>query len=625
LFFETVHLVEHSETPKMAEGVKLKAIYASSLKTTRGRPTVIKADPKGKKLLYANGTSIFIRDIENPAQCEIYTEHSKETTVASYAPSGNYIASGDISGKVRIWDALGSEHILKYEYQVLGGAVKDIVWTEDSKRIVAGGEGKDKFAHAFMWDTGTSVGNISAISKTVNNVDIKQNRPYRVVASSEDFVSYFYEGPPFKFKSQLKEHTNFVNCARYAPDGSVFATAGADGKCFIYDGKTGSFVGQMNDSEGRIHKGGVYGICFSPDSKQLLTVSADKTAKIWNVEKRLLDVEFKFPDTLENQQIGCVWTGKNIITVSLDGNLNYLEKDDPSAPAKVIQGHNKAIMALAVTEDGESVFSASYDGLIYHWNVQSGIGVRIKGKPHMNQINSMNVFGNYLVSCGMDDTVRYVNVPGNEFLENYVGMDSQPKALSSGKDGLVVVACIKEIVVIRNHRVVHKEVVDYEPNAIALSPDESVVAIGCAGSHPLVSYDIEDDVLKNKKECGGNGSVTCLRFSRDGANLIVTDALKTVRLFKPHSQGGFREAKTWTYHAAKVNNAAFSPNGRLMATCSVDTYVHIWDLEAGYIIHKLKAVHGMAVNVTCVEWLNDNTLVTAGQQDCSIRLWHVPN
>ena len=45
---------------------------------------------------------------------------------------------------MRIWDALGSEHILKYEYQVLGGAVKDIVWTEDSKRLVAGGEGKDK-------------------------------------------------------------------------------------------------------------------------------------------------------------------------------------------------------------------------------------------------------------------------------------------------------------------------------------------------------------------------------------------------------------------------------------------------------------------------------------------------
>ena len=55
-----------------------------------------------------------------------------------------------------------------------------------------------------MWDTGTSVGTISGISKTVNNVDVKQNRPYRVVTASEDFSACFYEGPPFKWKSQLK-------------------------------------------------------------------------------------------------------------------------------------------------------------------------------------------------------------------------------------------------------------------------------------------------------------------------------------------------------------------------------------------------------------------------------------
>lgn len=41
-----------------------------------------------------------------------------------------------------------------------------------------------------------------------------------------------------------------------------------------------------------------------------------------------------------------------------------------------------------------------------------------------------------------------------------------------------------QVVVIRNHKVIHKEVVDYEPNAIALSPDDAVVAIGCAGVRP---------------------------------------------------------------------------------------------------------------------------------------------
>lgn len=32
------------------------------------------------------------------------------------------------------------------------------------------------------------------------------------------------------FFSSLKAHKQFVNCVRYSPDGSVFVTAGADGK-----------------------------------------------------------------------------------------------------------------------------------------------------------------------------------------------------------------------------------------------------------------------------------------------------------------------------------------------------------------------------------------------------------
>ena len=37
--------------------------------------------------------------------------------VAKYSPSGFYIASGDKSGKVRIWDTVNKEHILKNEFQ----------------------------------------------------------------------------------------------------------------------------------------------------------------------------------------------------------------------------------------------------------------------------------------------------------------------------------------------------------------------------------------------------------------------------------------------------------------------------------------------------------------------------
>ena len=61
-----------------------------------------------------------------------------------------------------------------------------------------------RFAHAIMWDTGTSVGNLAGQAKPINNVDIKQNRPYRAVTASEDYTVSFFEGPPFKYKDQIK-------------------------------------------------------------------------------------------------------------------------------------------------------------------------------------------------------------------------------------------------------------------------------------------------------------------------------------------------------------------------------------------------------------------------------------
>lgn len=50
----------------------------------------------------------------------------------------------DVSGKLRIWDTTQKEHLLKYEYQPFAGNIKDIAWTEDSKRIAVVGEGREK-------------------------------------------------------------------------------------------------------------------------------------------------------------------------------------------------------------------------------------------------------------------------------------------------------------------------------------------------------------------------------------------------------------------------------------------------------------------------------------------------
>ena len=54
-----------------------------------------------------------------------------------------------MSGKIRIWDTVNKEHILKNEFQPIGGPIKDIAWSADSQRMVAVGEGRERWVRYF--------------------------------------------------------------------------------------------------------------------------------------------------------------------------------------------------------------------------------------------------------------------------------------------------------------------------------------------------------------------------------------------------------------------------------------------------------------------------------------------
>ncbi len=57
----------------------------------------------------------------------------------------NTYTTTDAAGTVRIWDTTQKEHILKIELKVLGGPINDIAWSDDSKRVVVVGDGKERF------------------------------------------------------------------------------------------------------------------------------------------------------------------------------------------------------------------------------------------------------------------------------------------------------------------------------------------------------------------------------------------------------------------------------------------------------------------------------------------------
>jgi WD40 repeat protein len=287
---------------------------------------------------------------------------------------------------------------VKFELKALSGKINDLDWDFESKRILAVGEGKDKFGVAFLWDSGSSVGEIAGHSKSVNSVSLKRDRPFRAVTGSDDMTVNFYHGVPFKFNRSLKDHSRFVQAVRYSPKGDLFLSAASDSSIFLYEGKNGDKVHELKG-----HTGSVYSCSWSPDGSQILSGSGDMTAKIWDVQTQQVVHTFQFKEksTFEQQQVGTLWSGSWLVSCSLNGDLNYL---DPRAGSvvRVLSGHQRGITSLTATPDKKLV-TGSYDGKIFRWECGSADAFEYKG--HSNQVVGLK-YDNGIHSCGMDDVYQ---------------------------------------------------------------------------------------------------------------------------------------------------------------------------------------------------------------------------
>jgi len=596
---------------------RTKFTFAALPRTQRGQPLVLGSDPKGSNFLYANGNSVVIRNIENPEYADIYTEHSCVVNVAKYSPSGFYIASGDISGKIRIWDTVNKEHILKNEFQPICGPIKDIAWSPDSQRIVVVGEGRERFGHVIMAETGTSVGEISGQSKAINSCDFRPTRPFRIITGSEDNTIAIFEGPPFKFKMTKQEHTRFVQAVRYSPDGRYFASAGFDGKIFLYNGLTSELVCEIGDPA---HKGGVYAVAWKPDGSQLLSCSGDKTCRLWDLDSKKLLTEFEMGNSLEDQQVSCLWQKDFLLSVSLCGNINYLDLNNPSKPLRIIKGHNKPITALGLGDDCNIIYTASHDGIITSWNSESGVNDRVLGNGHGNQINGIDSSADFLYTIGIDDTIRKICLKSNAFTDYKVKLTSQPKGLTIFRDvELIVVVCLKEISLIKDETVILTITIPYEANCVSSNAETLEIAVG-GNDQKLHIYKVNDQKLDLQIELDHLGVVTDCCYSPNHKYLAACDSHRRVVLY---SVGEYKLShnKEWGFHNARINTISWSPNSLFVASGSLDTNIIIWSVVVPNKHLIIKNAHPQS-QITRLAWLDNNTLVSTGQ-DCNTKLWEI--
>eukprot|EP01092_Planopodium_desertum_P004642 TRINITY_DN2001_c1_g2_i1.p1 TRINITY_DN2001_c1_g2~~TRINITY_DN2001_c1_g2_i1.p1 ORF type:complete len:602 (-),score=110.03 TRINITY_DN2001_c1_g2_i1:51-1856(-) len=593
-----------------------KNTYGALPSTSRGKPTFLGGDPKGKNFIYASGSNIIIRDIANPLICDVYAEHSHPTTVAKYSPSGFYICSADSVGNVRIWDTVGKEHILKFEMRALAGTINDLAWSDDSKRIVAVGDGKELFGRAFMFDSGTRAGDITGHSKAIQSVDVRHKRKFRVITADVEPNVGWFEAFPVKWTRSIKDHTRFVNCTRFSPNGDLAITVSSDKKGIIYDGETGEKKSELLAEGG--HSGSIFSVSWSPDSTQVLTASADKTCKIWDIATGKCVSTFNMGKEVDDQQVGCLWQGEHLLTVSLNGVITYLDSKNPAKHIRVLGGHNKGITALGYHASSKSIYSGSFDAVVTKWNAETGATEGFTGKGHTNQINGLEVSGDNIISCAMDDSIRFTPLAGKAWTGDKVGTDSPALDVQVSESGLAVAVSLKSIVLSKGGKAIQTLPTKYTPASVSISPDGKIVAVG--GDDTLHLYSVAADKLSELKNLEGHrAGLTSVRFSPNGKLLASADKTRSIFLWDT-SKWEIVE-KTWgVFHSASIPALAWSPDSSQLASGSIDSHIIVWNVAKPASRITIKQAHKAGVRV--LKWLDATTLASAGE-DALLRTWTI--
>ncbi|KAJ8437839.1 hypothetical protein Cgig2_000393 [Carnegiea gigantea] len=478
---------------------------------------------------------------------------------------------------------------------------------------------------SIRWDSGSTVGEFDGHSRRVLSCAFKPTRPYRIVTCGEDFLVNFYEGPPFKFKLSQREHTNFVNCVRFSPDGTKFITVGSDKKGILYEGKTGEKIGELSSQGG--HQGSIYAVSWSPDSKRVLTVSADKTAKVWEISEDgygnvIKTLSCPGSGGVDDMLVGCLWQNDQLVTVSLGGVINVFSASDLDKDPLALSGHIKNVSSLSILKSNQNmVLSCSYDGVIVKWIRGVGYSGKLNMKNHA-PIKCFAAVENEIILSGFDNKVWKAPLEGGECgVAEHVDVGNQPKDLSVALNTpeIVLVATDTGAVLLNGLKILSSINLGFTVTASAISPDGSEAILGGQDGKVRI-YSISGDTLTEEAVLEKHrGAITVIRYSPDVSMFASGDANREAAVWDRST----REVKlnNMLYHTARINCLAWSPDNTMVATGSLDTCVIIYELDKPASARRtIKGAH--QGGVYGLAFTDERSIVSSGEDGC-VRLWTI--
>ncbi|MFN8459870.1 MAG: hypothetical protein U0401_35350 [Anaerolineae bacterium] len=232
-------------------------------------------------------------------------------------PNNQWLATGTVEGRVRVWDILTGKEIVRLAHHSYGIS---LAFSSDGMKLATGN-----------WDEVARVWQIEQIPETeplyhserVNQITFSPDSQW-LATKSEDNTARLWDVSAGKEIAYI-EHKGSINSLTFSADGKQLATASSDGTVNILDTTTR----QLLTFSG--HEGPVNQVVFSPDNQLLATASDDNTAKIWDVKTGYELATLRHNSFFTNTEgITKPWS-INSVSFSPDGQWLATASDDSTA------------------------------------------------------------------------------------------------------------------------------------------------------------------------------------------------------------------------------------------------------------------------------------------------------
>ncbi|KAG8775246.1 hypothetical protein FRC12_001594 [Ceratobasidium sp. 428] len=374
-----------------------------------------------------------------------------------------------------------------------------------------------------------------------------------------------------------------VTCAVFSPDSRRIVSGSADGKVRVWDAETGD--AELEPMVG--HSDGVSSVAFSPNGRWIVSGSNDKTIPLWNSETGKMhigplryhtDLVFSVAFSPDSRRVASSSRDKTIHVWDLVTSKSILK----------LAGHSSGVRSVTFSPDGRRIISGSDDRTMRIWNLQTG---ELKLDPlhgHSSHVRSVafSPDGNRVVSSSDDRTVRIWDATtGNTLFGSLRGHSNRVQS-------------------------------------VTFSPDSCLIASGSADRTVRIWNANTGDAVFQPLD-NHSDSVRAVSFSPDGRRVVSGSKDKTMRIWDVVFGRGDSETRQ-SYaaskgHAGFVKSVAFSPSGRCVASGSDDRTVRVWEAETGIMI--LGPLEGHTGTIQSIAFSSDSRWILSSSEDKTARIW----